>query len=153
MIVRFTYKEEQSNFGKDIFRMEDKSGNAKIVIDNGIVWVGMFCAIEAIYENGMYHLVRLLSFEEEKANKVDLRTVKVNLKNPLQAYRMLMIKGPFRAQDSSEDVGLMVLYDQVQRISKMKSGLDLIVIMGPFLSVRNAHVENCSLEKSFQEEF
>lgn len=32
----------------------------KIVVRQGVVWVGLICAIEAVYENQMYRLEKVI---------------------------------------------------------------------------------------------
>lgn len=48
-------------------------------------------------------------------------------------------------------MGCVLLFDQLEKLKKYRSGVDCVVIMGPILSVKNTHVSNGNLDLTFDE--
>lgn len=72
MVVRFVCKiENQPN----VMEIEDEVSKERerIVIRQGIVYVGLICAIEAVYENQMYKLERVVDLCGEDERREQLR--------------------------------------------------------------------------------
>ncbi len=66
------------------------------MVRQGIVYIGLICAIEAVYENQMYRLVNIIDLTSSAPKQ---QSQQVILHNPPLAYRVLLAKGPFYKND------------------------------------------------------
>lgn len=107
----------------------------------------MICAIEAVYENQMYRLEKIIDL-----NPKNHSFPQSTLNHPFMAYRVLFTKGPFWKNESKENIGIQLIVNELEMLRyKENIRIDLLVVMGPFLSVKNEHVKNFSLERTYEE--
>lgn len=141
MVVRFVQKVNNSN----VMLIEDETGREKIAIKRGVVWVGLICCIETTWVDSMYRLDRIVDMGERVSMDMPM------ISYPMRAYRMLVTKGPFWDNKSSENVGLKIIITELARLrDKERIIIDCLIVMGPLLSVDNQLVSSCGLENSYE---
>lgn len=99
MIVRVISKEESSG----VVVIEDETGKEKMGVRNGTVWVGMIACMDLAWVDGCYRL------ENVNDLTVKMESGQYLLREPLQAYRILFLKGAFSRNDSKESMGIKLL--------------------------------------------
>lgn len=81
---------------ESVFTIEDSTGRAQLrVTSKNVAWIGMICAIKVRWNQNMYVLDEVINLGTPISNANE----PVKLKEPNNAYRMLMVKGPFRKID------------------------------------------------------
>jgi hypothetical protein len=117
------------------------------MVRQGIAYVGLICAIEAVYENQMYRLEKIIDLSSAPNN----RTFEGKVNQPPMVFRALFTKGPFWKNDSKENIGIQLIVNELEMLRyKENMRIDLLVVMGPLLSQYNEHVQNFTLERTFE---
>ena len=108
MVVRFVNKVENQ---PNVMEIEDdlSKEREKIVVRQGIAYVGLICAIEAVYENQMYRLEKIIDLSPVQNN----RPIEGIVKQPSTVFRALFTKGPFWKNDSKENIGIQLIVNEL----------------------------------------
>lgn len=133
MVVRFVNKLDNHN----IMEIEDdvSKDREKIVVKNGIAYIGLICAIEAVYENQMYKLEKIIDLTSELNRSVHQQVI---LNHPPTAYRMLVTKGPFWKTNGKDNAGILMIVNELESLRyKHSIRVNLLIVMGPILSQHN----------------
>lgn len=132
MIVRVLSKEEASG----VVVIEDETGKEKMTVKNGTVWVGMIACMDLSWVDGSYRL--------ENVNDLTSKTESGQclLREPVQAYRMLFLKGAFSRNDSRESLGIKLLASELARLKQERVKVDCVVIFGPLIHCKNTAFTN-----------
>lgn len=142
MIVRVLSKEETSG----VVVIEDETGKEKMAVKNGTVWIGMIACMELSWVDGCYRL--------ENVNDL---TAKIEggqclLREPVQAYRMLFLKGAFSRNDSRESLGIKLMASELAKLRQEKIKIDCVVVFGPLIHCKNTAFTTGFSELTYDEE-
>ena len=67
---------------------------------------------------------------------------------------MLFVKGAFRPKfGHEEDQGILIISSEIKKLKKISLSINCVIVMGPLLSKANKSVQNCTLERSFDDEY
>lgn len=80
--------------------------DAKMYVKEGIVWVGMICAVRVKYFDGMY---RLSKAEDIIDLSMPMEKKVAKLRAEPTVHRTMIIKGPFRPKYKVEDRGIRII--------------------------------------------
>ena len=142
MIVRVLSKEETSG----VVVVEDETGKEKMAVKNGTVWVGMIACMDLSWADGCYRL------EAVNDLTAKMEVGQCLLREPIQAYRMLFLKGAFSRNDSKESLGIKLLASELASLKQEKLKVDCIVVFGPLIHCKNTAFITGFSELSYDEE-
>lgn len=109
------------------------------------MWIGMTAAVQARWLDGMYKLDKVIDLSTPIENK------NARLATDFEAYRILFLKGGFRPKFGNDDEGIIILSNEIKKLRKFNMTINCVIVMGPLLAKTNRSVENCSLDKTYEE--
>ena len=102
-----------------------------MAVKNGTVWVGMIACMDLSWADGCYRL------EAVNDLTAKMEVGQCLLREPIQAYRMLFLKGAFSRNDSKESLGIKLLASELASHKQEKLKVDCIVVFGPLIHCKN----------------
>lgn len=133
MVIRIIQKVQNT---LNDFLIEDEFSQEKMQVKEGTIWVGMICAVEVEYADGIYRLKRVIDFSSE------IEKTKPRLMMNMSAYRIMMVKGPFRPNLNNEDKGISIITNYLYQLkAKQRVYINCLIVMGPLLSKNHRSVK------------
>ena len=107
-------------------------------VKEGIVWVGMICAVRVKYFDGMYRLTKaddIIDLSIETDRKV------ARLRADMAVHRVMILRGPFRPKFKEEDKGIRLISEEIKKLRKQNIIINSLVILGPILNKEHLSVK------------